>query len=48
MRRPTTVQQLRAAIEICWREVVTPERCGALFATMPRKMDDVKKKREML
>ncbi len=47
-RRPTTMQELRAAIAECWREIVTPERCAALFATMQRKMTDVENKRGML
>lgn len=47
-RRPTTIQELRIAIADCWREVVTPQRCAALFATMQRKMADVKKKQGML
>jgi hypothetical protein len=46
--RPTTMQKLWTAIEQRWREIVTPERCTSLFATMKRKMKDVKNMRGML
>ena len=47
-RRPRNMQELREAIRSCWQEVVTPERCRALFETMPRKMNEVRRKRGML
>ncbi len=43
--RPATLSELRAAIKLCWRKVVTSERCVALFATMQRKIQCVKAKR---